>query len=98
VNTYFSVEFNRRKNNIILGSQNAEIEVPKAFTNPIKTRFLVMMLKICPTQIVPPYECLHLTREEFFDLPSIKKVKKNNWQNIWEKKKATMAKKKIEVE
>jgi hypothetical protein len=45
------------------------------------------MLKICPNDYLPPYECLHFVRDEYLELPLVRQIKRNKWEAIWERKK-----------
>lgn len=78
VNGYFSVEFQRQEQTIEAG-----VPAPKPFLMPVKQRFLVTILRLCPGHILPPMQCLHFTRDGFFEVDSVKKIKRNNWEAMW---------------
>ena len=33
---------------------------------PIKSRFLAVILRLCPSELLPPPQCLHFLRKEYF--------------------------------
>ena len=41
------------------------------------------MLRVCPEGVMPPSECLHHTRQFYFEHPLVRQVKRNNWESIW---------------
>lgn len=92
VNGYFSVEFQRQENTIEAG-----LPAPKPFLLPVKQRFLVTILRLCPGHILPPMQCLHFTRDGFFEVDSVRKIKRNNWEAMWESRKSDQPRKKGEV-
>lgn len=70
-----------------LGSVQPSAAQPiSALLMPIKSRFLAVMLKLCPVDYLPPFECLHFLREEYFELPRVRALKKHSWESLWQKR------------
>lgn len=42
-------------------------------------------------------QCLHFTRDGFFEVDSVRKIKRNNWEAMWESRKSDQPRKKGEV-
>jgi hypothetical protein len=80
INAYFEIEFSRQERMIqAVSSEESPLNKDSALLQPIKSRFLGVILKLCPVDFLPPYECLHFVRTEYFELPKVREIKRNRW-------------------